>query len=85
MNGKIHAAKTLFFRAAVGNADDGESVGYEMSILVGDNSPIILSKQTGKWFTLSWQAIIELAVEAGIDENDKDEEKDSEKTNAAQG
>jgi len=30
-------------------------------------TPLVHSKQTGKWFTLSFPEIVEMAVEAGID------------------
>ena len=66
VRGKIHPKKTLFFRQNVGSAEaDGRS--YEMSMNVGGSHPIIQSRQTEKWFTLSWQEIIDMAIEAGID------------------
>ena len=49
-----------------GEAKDGKKV-YEMSLNVGGSVPIIHSKTTGKWFVLSWPAIITMAVKAGID------------------
>ena len=67
--GTMHPAKSLFLREAVGTATLGE-IEYEMTTLM-NRSPMIKSKKTGKWFVLSWQAIIELAVMAGIDEPDE--------------
>jgi hypothetical protein len=66
--GEIHPPKTLFFRQSVGDAKDKETgLGYEMTVNMGQYTPIVKSEQTGKWFTLSWTDIINLAVEAGID------------------
>ena len=64
--GEIHPKRTMFLRCHVGDARSGNTA-YEMSTNASCMNPIIQSKQTGKWFTLSWQDIIELAVEAGID------------------
>ena len=64
--GQIHPPRTMLLRIHSGEAQSGK-LKYEMSVTM-EGSPIIESKQTGKWFTLSWQAIIEMAVKAGIDE-----------------
>jgi len=40
---------------------------YELAIQRGDKAPIVRSNTTGKWFTLTWAEIINLAVDAGID------------------
>lgn len=68
--GELHEPKTLMFRVEVGTAQ-GPTPGnkYEMTVSAGDYSPIIRSQQTGKWFTLSWQDILALAVTKGIDLN----------------
>ena len=63
--GTIYPAKSMILRNHIGEAKSGK-LGYEMSTTMA-GQPIILSKQTGKWFTLSWQTIIDLAVKAGID------------------
>lgn len=64
--GKIYKPKTMFFREGVGSAKSG-SDEYEMSLNMGGSCPIICSKTTGKWWTIGWEDLIELAVEAGID------------------
>jgi hypothetical protein len=74
LEGTIMPAKTLFFRVHVGEAKDGKKV-YEMSLNVGGSVPIIHSKTTGKWFVLSWPAIITMAVKAGIDIPDPEVDK----------
>lgn len=66
-HGEIHPKRTLFFRFCVGKITDLNKDTYEMSINVSDHSPIIESKKTGKWFTLSWKDIIDLAIDMGID------------------
>ncbi len=64
--GKVHEKSTLFFRQYVGDAKSGK-LQYEMATNMGGSTPIIESKQTGKWFTVSWQELIDLAVKAGVD------------------
>ena len=66
MRGPVHKNKTMFLREHVGDATGEKGRKYELSF-VNMHTPAILSKQTGKYFTLSWQDILELAVEAGID------------------
>lgn len=71
--GTIHAEETLFLRVNVGVAKDGD-LAYEMTIHAGTSAPIILSKQTGKWWTIEWKDLIDLARHEGIDEkNEKPE------------
>ena len=63
--GEILPPKSMILRTHIGEAKQGK-LEYEMSTAIA-GMPIIHSKQTGKWFTLSWQTILELAVKAGID------------------
>lgn len=63
--GEILPSTSLMLRNHVGEASCGD-LKYEMSTGM-NGAPIVRSKQTGKWFTLSWQAILELADKAGID------------------
>jgi hypothetical protein len=67
--GKIHKAETLFFRVEVGEATGDHGRHYELTISAGSSAPIVHSKTTGKWFTLSWQDIIALAIQEGIDKS----------------
>lgn len=64
--GQIHPPRTMFLRVHCGEATAGK-LKYEMATAIA-GMPIVESKQTGKWFTLSWQQIIDMAVKAGIDE-----------------
>ena len=63
--GTIHPKKTLLLRMETGTAEAG-GVKYELTINMGNNTPIVSSSKTGKYFTLSWQDIINLAIDAGI-------------------
>jgi hypothetical protein len=66
--GKIHDAKSLFLRVAVGKAKDPQTkIEYELTTNAGNAAPMICSGKTGKYFLLSWQNIIDLAIKAGID------------------
>lgn len=67
MKGKIHDKRTMFLRIAAGDATADNGTKYELSVSASNNAPIVKSDKTGRWFTLSWQDILELAVEAGID------------------
>ena len=62
---KIHPPKTMFLRIDAGEAECGK-LKYEMSNSAA-GQPIIRSHKTGKWFSLTWQDIIEMAIEKGID------------------
>ena len=64
--GEVHGKGSLFMRVYVGEADNGKEK-YVMSTNIHDNSPIIESKQSGKYFTLPWSDIVNIAVDAGID------------------
>ena len=63
--GRVYPKGSMFLRTHVGEADDGKRK-YEMATNM-NGTPIIESKQTGKWFSLSWQDILNLAEKAGID------------------
>lgn len=67
--GKLYDGNTLFLRLDVGKAahKDTNETAYEFSVNVAGYHPIIRSAKTGKWFTLSWDDILKLAQEAGID------------------
>lgn len=63
--GQIHAPDSLFLRTYVGKATAEDGVEYEMAIQP-NGAPIVECKNTGKWFTLSWTNILNLAADAGI-------------------
>lgn len=70
--GEIHDKDSLLMRVHVGTAKSGDD-SYEMSHGMG-YTPVVRSLTTGKFFTLCWQDIINLAVEAGINEGDSEKE-----------
>lgn len=66
--GVIHPPQTLFLRQAVGKVTNDEN-GNEYEIdLVGAMSPCVKSLTTGQWWTISWDDLVQMAVEAGVDE-----------------
>lgn len=71
--GQIHDS-AMFLRASVGDANDNEGNNYEMSTGVATGSPIVTNKTTGLTFTLSWEDIITLAKQAGIDKKESTNE-----------
>lgn len=65
--GKIVHNK-LILRIACGDAGPDENGNeYELTVGAGSNAPIVAHKKNGNQFILSWQDIIALAKEAGID------------------
>lgn len=73
--GKLHASKTMWLRQHVGDAKSDDGFKYEMAVNVAGLHPIVHSGQSGRWFTLNWQDIINLAVAAGIDKPDPEVDK----------
>jgi hypothetical protein len=63
--GCVYPKGSMFLRTRVGEAAGGKRK-YEMATNM-NGTPIIESKQTGKWFSLSWRDILNLAEKAGID------------------
>ena len=66
MSGKIIEKDTMILRKFIGEAED-EGKKYEICVNM-NGSPLIESKQTGKYYSLGWEDILKMAVEAGIDE-----------------
>lgn len=67
MIGKIMPEQTLILRETVGSMEQGDDLAYELTTSVTDRSPLVCSKQTGKYFSLRWTDIVKLAQEGGID------------------
>ena len=67
--GRIYPASSLFLREAGGTAQSDDGIKYELSINPR-GEPLIRSEQTGKWFLLSWQEVLDLAIQAGINDPD---------------
>lgn len=71
MPGKIFPKNAMIFRSIVGEAEGVDGKKYEMTTSIGNSCPIVYSKKTGKCFVLGWNAIIQMAVEAGVDQGDE--------------
>lgn len=70
--GKMFDTDVVMIRKQVGTGNMGGKE-YEMQLSVHGN-PIVESKATGKMFMLTWEGIVKLAVEAGVDETEEAEE-----------
>lgn len=64
--GKIHPKGTMLLRNSAGEATGGK-VKYELCYSMA-GTPIITSGKTGKIWTINWELLLQLAVNAGIDE-----------------
>ena len=63
--GKIIEKDVLMMKTFIGSAEmSGKS--YELSTSM-NGAPMVQSNQTGRWFALTWDDIIKMALEAGID------------------
>ena len=66
--GEVLPKDTLMLLKQIGEATlDNGSKGYGMMIGMS-MQPVVVSEATGKYFILTWNDIIDLAVSAGIDE-----------------
>lgn len=70
--GEMLEASALMLRRDIGTGNMGGKE-YDMQITATGN-PIVHSKATGKMFMLTWEGIVKLAVEAGVDETEEAEE-----------
>lgn len=74
--GLIKGRQTLFFRADCGEAQEQGGDKYELSTNMGGGMPIVRNERTGKWWTITWKEMIDIAKKMGIDEEEKDGESD---------
>ncbi|WKV22109.1 hypothetical protein Phage2-1_00109 [Achromobacter phage 2-1] len=68
-SGSIIDKESLMLCQHVGKATNPELGDFDMIVSM-DFSPMIESEKTGKKFRLSWQQILELAIAAGIAQED---------------
>lgn len=67
MRGKIYERDAMLLRVLVGTTTSGNTgIDYELAITVGHN-PQVKSMKTGRTFSLSWEELIAIAINAGID------------------
>jgi len=67
--GEIHEKDSLFMRVDMGSAtatmESGEVFNLELSTGL-NGSPLIRCAETGKWFSITWREILDLAYHRGI-------------------
>ena len=67
MPGTIYSPEKIFFRVDNGIASGQDGTKYDLGTTF-DGQPLIRSSKTGKTFFLGWHELLEMAVDAGIDE-----------------
>jgi hypothetical protein len=67
--GEILPPDSMILRNHVGEASLGE-IKYDMSFVATTGQPLIHNKNNRKWFTLSWEDILNLAHRAGINKSE---------------
>lgn len=65
MAGTVHSKDKMFLRKFIGTCDAEEHGEIEMNINM-DGTPCIESKATGQNWTLGWQELVHMAIEAGV-------------------
>jgi hypothetical protein len=70
MPGTIYSPDHIFVRVEIGSATGQDGAKYDLGTSV-DGQPLIRSSKTGKTFSLSWNELLNMAVDAGIDEQDE--------------
>lgn len=68
--GEIHKKGSLFLREELGSVVSPSGEKYVVAISASTKLPLIMSEKTGKWFSLKWENIADLAIDAGIDEEE---------------
>lgn len=66
MSGKLHKKGAMILRLHVGTASDDSGNQFEMFNAAATGCPGIYCKNTGRYFTLGWPEILEMAEAAGI-------------------
>jgi hypothetical protein len=66
--GRLHPSNAMFMHEKLGEAtsEDGKKFSVLMSFPAG--TPMIRSEQTGKTFAFSWEGLLHLAIEQGVDQ-----------------
>lgn len=73
MVGKVYPKGTLFLSIEAGSAANGER-SYELLTSGSSGVPMIESNQTGKTWSISWNELLDLAIAAGIDSEEPQQE-----------
>ena len=70
MPGTIYSQEKMFVRVACGTASGHGGTKYDLDTTL-DGQPLIRSSKTGKTYSFSWNELLNMAVDAGIDEQDE--------------
>ncbi len=70
MPGKMIGPQALILREDVGEMTDPKGNSYELTTTLPGRAPLIKSKRTGKTFAMSWEDLVRLAIEEGVNEQD---------------
>lgn len=73
MAGKVYPKGTLFLSIEAGFAGNGER-NYQLLTSGSSGVPMIESEQTGKAWSISWKELLDLAIAAGIDSEEPQQE-----------
>lgn len=65
MKGTLYKEGPIFGPRTVGSAKSEDGLEYELCISI-TGSPLIQNKETGKYWGISWDELINLAREAGL-------------------
>lgn len=67
--GLIYPKDTLFLVQHIGEAGEPNKPEYTLYIGGMNAAPFIQSTKTGRIFTISWNDLVKIAKDAGVDEN----------------
>lgn len=65
MTGRIYPSESLILHTSQGSARSAEHGEFELNTNL-DGSPLIRSEKTGKYWSIGWQELLGMAVDAGI-------------------
>jgi hypothetical protein len=69
-HGTLHGPRTLFLTTHGGKATatiNGREETFQLTCAgIGPGAPMVRCERTGIWFTLSWEDILAMALDAGI-------------------
>jgi len=58
----------MFLRQYVGECEDQEGHKYELAMTLPSQNMMVRSQAAGRTFILTWECVMDLAKQAGIDE-----------------
>ena len=70
--GLLYGKKSIFLRESVGEATI-ENIDLDLCSVFPSRAMGVFCEETGKSFIVTWAAVVRLAVESGILENDNEQ------------